>query len=156
MEPLRTRLWTLLLLSLSVAGLATFVATARDTSVGAPLAVAIAIHNIPEGAALDLAQQPLRGQLTPPAAGICVAVPIYFASQSRWKAFMWGTLSGVAEPIAGGFGWAILSRSGTSHGNTLRVGRRVPRFQGAGCRPAQMPRTLTAWRMLCSSAWWPA
>ncbi|EDQ88558.1 uncharacterized protein MONBRDRAFT_32743 [Monosiga brevicollis MX1] len=43
-------------------GLATFVATARDPSVGAPLGVAIAIHNIPEG--------------------ICVAVPIYFATNS--------------------------------------------------------------------------
>eukprot|EP00045_Choanoeca_perplexa_P004651 m.39624 g.39624 ORF g.39624 m.39624 type:complete len:419 (-) comp12686_c0_seq3:148-1404(-) len=70
-------------------GLATFVATARDPSVGAPLAVAIAVHNIPEG--------------------ICVAVPIYFASHSKWKAFLWGTLSGVAEPIAGAVGWGILS-----------------------------------------------
>ena len=40
-------------------GLATFLATVSDTSVGAALGTAIAIHNIPEG--------------------ICVAMPIYCA-----------------------------------------------------------------------------
>lgn len=72
-------------------GLATFVATAKDPSVGAPVAVAIAVHNIPEG--------------------ICVAIPLYFASRSKWKAFMWGTLSGFTEPLAGAVGWIILANN---------------------------------------------
>lgn len=72
-------------------GLATFIAAARDPSVGAPIALAIAVHNIPEG--------------------ICVAVPIYFATKSKWKGFLWGTASGLAEPIAGGIGWIVLGTS---------------------------------------------
>lgn len=44
-------------------GLATFVATLADPAVGAALAVAIAIHNIPEG--------------------LCVAIPLYYSSGSR-------------------------------------------------------------------------
>ena len=46
-------------------GLATFVATLDDPAVGASLAIAIAIHNIPEG--------------------LCVSIPIYFATGDRWK-----------------------------------------------------------------------
>ena len=48
-------------------GLATFVATLDDPAVGGALATAIAIHNIPEG--------------------LCVSIPIYFATGDRWKAF---------------------------------------------------------------------
>lgn len=70
-------------------GLATFVAALNDTKVGAVLAVAIAIHNIPEG--------------------LCVAMPIYYATANRWKAFAWGVLSGVSEPIAALLGWAVLA-----------------------------------------------
>ena len=72
-------------------GLATFVAALDDPSVGAVLAVAIGIHNIPEG--------------------LCVALPIYYATGNRWKAFMWGCLSGVSEPIAALLGWAVLARA---------------------------------------------
>lgn len=50
-------------------GLATFLAAAEDPEVGASLAIAIGVHNIPEG--------------------ICVAVPIYFATGSKWRAFFW-------------------------------------------------------------------
>merc|ERR1711935_783805 len=53
-------------------GLATFVAALDDPSVGAVLAIAIAIHNIPEG--------------------LCVALPIYYATGNRWKAFLWALL----------------------------------------------------------------
>lgn len=72
-------------------GLATFVAALDDTSVGAVLAVAIGIHNIPEG--------------------LCVALPIYYATGNRWKAFMWGCLSGLSEPVAALLGWAVLARA---------------------------------------------
>ena len=69
-------------------GLATFVATLSDPAVGASLAVAIAIHNIPEG--------------------LCVAIPVYYATGNRWKAFGWALLSGVSEPIGAAFAWIIL------------------------------------------------
>jgi len=72
-------------------GLATFVAALDDPSVGAVLAIAIGIHNIPEG--------------------LCVALPIYYATGDRKKAFLWACLSGVSEPIAALFGWLILANS---------------------------------------------
>ncbi|CAM9865622.1 unnamed protein product [Heterosigma akashiwo] len=70
-------------------GLATFVATLDDPSVGGALAVAIAIHNVPEG--------------------LCVAIPIYYATGSRAKAFGWALVSGISEPIGAGLGWLVLS-----------------------------------------------
>ena len=69
-------------------GLATFVAALSDPSVGLALAVAIAIHNIPEG--------------------LCVAIPVYYATGNRWKAFGWALLSGVSEPIGAALGWLVL------------------------------------------------
>lgn len=69
-------------------GLATFVATLSDPSVGVAIAVAIAIHNIPEG--------------------LCVSVPIFFATNNRHKAFAWGVLSGLSEIVGAGLGWVIL------------------------------------------------
>lgn len=70
-------------------GLATFVAALADPTVGAALAVAIAIHNIPEGCA--------------------VAIPVYYATGSRWKAFVWSLLSGLFEPIGALLGYLVLS-----------------------------------------------
>lgn len=72
-------------------GLATFVAALDDPAVGAVLAIAIGIHNIPEG--------------------LCVALPIYYATGNRWKAFMWALVSGASEPIAALLGWAVLANS---------------------------------------------
>ena len=69
-------------------GLATFISAFQDPSVAIPIVVAIAIHNIPEG--------------------IAVSVPIYQATGSRKKAFMYSFLSGLAEPIGALIGWFIL------------------------------------------------
>lgn len=69
-------------------GLATFLATLDDPSVGAAIAVAISLHNIPEG--------------------ISVAVPIYYASGSRKSAFTYSLLSGLAEPVGATIGYLIL------------------------------------------------
>lgn len=44
--------------------------------------------------------------------GIVVAMPIYYSTGSRMKAFVWAFLSGVSEPIGGVFGWIILSNMG--------------------------------------------
>lgn len=71
-------------------GLATFVATLSDPKLGVSIAIAIAIHNIPEG--------------------ICVAVPLYYATGSKWKSFAWSLLSGLTEPLGALLGWIILRK----------------------------------------------
>src|SRR5690606_21162365 len=58
-------------------------------SVGLPLAFAIAIHNIPEG--------------------ISIAVPVYFATQSKRLAFIAALISGLAEPVGAVLGYLLLS-----------------------------------------------
>jgi ZIP family zinc transporter len=60
-------------------GLATFLAALEDPSLGIPIAIAIALHNIPEG--------------------ISVSVPIFYATGDRKKAFIYSFLSGLAEPV---------------------------------------------------------
>lgn len=69
-------------------GLAVFVSSMSSISLGIPLAFAIAIHNIPEG--------------------IAVAMPIYYATKSKAKAFWYSFLSGIAEPIGALIGALIL------------------------------------------------
>jgi zinc transporter, ZIP family len=69
-------------------GLATFIATLEDPALGISIAVAIAIHNIPEG--------------------IAVSVPIYHATGSRRKALNLSFLSGLAEPIGALLGFFLL------------------------------------------------
>ncbi|MBW2256469.1 MAG: zinc transporter ZupT [Deltaproteobacteria bacterium] len=60
-------------------GMATFVSAMADPSLGVSVAVAVAIHNIPEG--------------------ISVAVLFFFATRSRAKAFAYSLASGLAEPV---------------------------------------------------------
>jgi len=69
-------------------GLATFLAALEDPSVGVAIAVAIALHNIPEG--------------------ISVSVPIFYAIGSRKKAFVYSFLSGLAEPVGAGIAYFAL------------------------------------------------
>ena len=69
-------------------GLATFTMALNDSTTGIAIAVAIAIHNIPEG--------------------IAVSVPLYYATGSRKKAFVWSLLSGLAEPLGALVGFALL------------------------------------------------
>ena len=69
-------------------GLATFIAALSDVRLGISIAVAIAIHNIPEG--------------------IAVSVPIYYATGSKKKAFGFSFLSGLAEPIGALIGYFLL------------------------------------------------
>ncbi|MHC4325019.1 MAG: zinc transporter ZupT [Planctomycetota bacterium] len=70
-------------------GLATFVSALKDPKLGIAIAVAIAIHNVPEG--------------------IAVSIPIYYATGSRNKAFVYSFLSGLAEPVGALVGFAIFS-----------------------------------------------
>lgn len=69
-------------------GLATFMAALKDPHLGVAIAVAIAIHNIPEG--------------------IAVSVPIYYATGSRRKAFFYSFLSGISEPVGAMIGFFVL------------------------------------------------
>ncbi len=69
-------------------GLATFISALQEPSIAIPIAVAIAIHNIPEG--------------------IAVSVPVYYATGSRKKAFLYSFLSGLSEPVGAIVGYLIL------------------------------------------------
>lgn len=69
-------------------GLATFTAALTDPSLGIAIAVAIAIHNIPEG--------------------IAVSVPIFYATGNKKKAFWYSFTSGLAEPVGALIGYLIL------------------------------------------------
>jgi zinc transporter, ZIP family len=60
-------------------GMATFAAGLADPSLGIPIAIAIAIHNIPEG--------------------IAISVPVSYATGNKRKAFFISFLSGLAEPL---------------------------------------------------------
>jgi ZIP family zinc transporter len=69
-------------------GIATFVSTLQDPALGLAIALAIAIHNIPEG--------------------IAVSVPIYYATGNKKRAFSLSLLSGLAEPLGAVVAFLIL------------------------------------------------
>ena len=87
---LRTGLFTALAIALHnfPEGLATFESALDDPALALPIVFAIAIHNIPEG--------------------ISVSIPIYHATGSKKKAFLYSFISGLAEPIGALVGWLIL------------------------------------------------
>lgn len=69
-------------------GIATFMAGLSDTSIAIPIAVAIAIHNIPEG--------------------IAVSVPVSYGTGSKKRGFYLSFLSGLAEPVGALMAYFIL------------------------------------------------
>ena len=69
-------------------GLATFTSALKDPHLGIAIAVAIAIHNIPEG--------------------IATAIPIYFSTGSKKQAFTLSFISGMTEPIGAIIGYLLL------------------------------------------------
>ncbi len=69
-------------------GLATFASALGNLKLGVFIAIAIAIHNIPEG--------------------IAVSVPIFYATGNKNKAFFYSFLSGVSEPVGAIVGYLIL------------------------------------------------
>lgn len=60
-------------------GIATFLSSSTNQSLGLSLALAISFHNIPEG--------------------ISIAIPIYFSTKSKLKAFLYTLVSGLSEPL---------------------------------------------------------
>ena len=69
-------------------GLATFLAALEEPTLGLAIAIAIALHNIPEG--------------------ISVSVPIFYATGNRRVAFRYSLLSGFAEPVGALVGYGLL------------------------------------------------
>jgi ZIP family zinc transporter len=69
-------------------GLATFATSLNSLDLGVAIAIAIAIHNVPEG--------------------ISVSVPIFYATGDRMRAFKLSFLSGLAEPVGAVVGYAVL------------------------------------------------
>lgn len=69
-------------------GLATFVAALDNPRLGIGIALAIAIHNIPEG--------------------LAISAPIYYATGSRSQAFWLSFASGLAEPLGALLGYGLL------------------------------------------------
>ncbi len=87
---MRTGLFTALAIGIHnfPEGLATFLAALQDPALGVAIAIAIALHNVPEG--------------------ISVAVPIFYATGDRRKAFIYSLLSGLAEPVGALVAYAAL------------------------------------------------
>jgi len=71
-------------------GIATFMASNTDISLGISLALAIAFHNIPEG--------------------ISISVPIFYATNSRLKALGYTFLSGMSELVGAIITYLFLSK----------------------------------------------
>lgn len=69
-------------------GMATFLSATDSIEVALPVVVAIALHNIPEG--------------------IAVSAPIYSATNSRTTAMLYSVWCGLAEPIGAVIAWLIL------------------------------------------------
>eukprot|EP00193_Tetraselmis_chui_P011364 CAMPEP_0177775942 /NCGR_PEP_ID=MMETSP0491_2-20121128/14416_1 /TAXON_ID=63592 /ORGANISM="Tetraselmis chuii, Strain PLY429" /LENGTH=155 /DNA_ID=CAMNT_0019294635 /DNA_START=1 /DNA_END=468 /DNA_ORIENTATION=- len=61
-------------------GVAVLLASMKSSQVGLSVAIAIALHNVPEG--------------------VAVALPVYYATKSRWQGFLYSVAGGLAEPAA--------------------------------------------------------
>lgn len=70
-------------------GIATFLSSSSNLSLGISLAIAIALHNIPEG--------------------ISISVPVYSATGSKKRAFIYTLISALAEPLGGVIAYLFLA-----------------------------------------------
>ncbi|EEY69185.1 Zinc (Zn2)-Iron (Fe2) Permease (ZIP) Family [Phytophthora infestans T30-4] len=70
-------------------GLALFVSSLAGLRTGIVLSVGIILHNFPEG--------------------VAVAAPVYYATGSKVEAFKWTIISGFAQVLGAGIGWAAVS-----------------------------------------------
>jgi Predicted divalent heavy-metal cations transporter len=87
---MRTGLFTALAVAIHnfPEGLATFISAMQNPTLAIPIVIAIAIHNIPEG--------------------IAVSIPVYYATGDKKKAFLYSFASGLSEPIGAAVGYLIL------------------------------------------------
>ncbi len=70
-------------------GIATFMATNTNIILGISLTIAIALHNIPEG--------------------ISISIPIYYATNSKFKAIFYTFISAISEPFGALLTYLFLS-----------------------------------------------
>ncbi|NLL55999.1 MAG: zinc transporter ZupT [Clostridiales bacterium] len=87
---MRTGLFTALAIAIHnfPEGIATFVTALQGPTLAIPIVIAIALHNIPEG--------------------VAVAMPIYHATGSKKKAFFYSFASGLSEPLGALVAYLIL------------------------------------------------
>lgn len=71
-------------------GIATFLSTESNLTLGLSLTTAIALHNIPEG--------------------VSISMPIYYATGSKLKAFTYTLISGLSEPLGAVLAYLFLSK----------------------------------------------
>ena len=71
-------------------GIATFITTTNNFKLGVILTIAIALHNIPEG--------------------ISISIPIYYSTNSKFKAFLYTFISGMSEPLGALISYLFLSK----------------------------------------------
>lgn len=71
-------------------GITTFISTSSNTKLGLTLSIAIALHNIPEG--------------------IAIAIPIYYSTKSRFKAFTYTAISGFSELFGAVLAYLFLTK----------------------------------------------
>lgn len=71
-------------------GIITFFSTLEDVSLGITLCIAILMHNIPEG--------------------ITISLPIYYSTNSKFKALFYTFISGISEPLGGLFIFLLLNK----------------------------------------------
>lgn len=83
-------------------GLVTFAGYMADPTVGTVLAMGIGMHNIPEG--------------------LCVAMPIYYATNNRLKGFLWAMLSGASEPLGALIGYFAIGDEFSGNANGVLFG----------------------------------
>lgn len=72
-------------------GILTFLSSSNNLKLGISLAIAISFHNIPEG--------------------ISIAIPIFFSTNKRSKAFIYTLISGFSEPMGALFAYFFLSNN---------------------------------------------
>lgn len=71
-------------------GIATFISYQNNASLGLTLAISIALHNIPEG--------------------ISIAIPIFYATNKKKKAFLYTFISALSEPLGALLAYLFLSK----------------------------------------------
>lgn len=72
-------------------GMATFITTNENINLGVSITIAITMHNIPEG--------------------ISIALPIYYYTKSKKKAFLYTTICGLSEPLGALLAYLFLTPS---------------------------------------------
>ena len=71
-------------------GIITYITASNNIKLGLALSLAITLHNIPEG--------------------ISISIPIYYSTNSRFKAFIYTFISGISEPLGAVISYLFLSK----------------------------------------------